>query len=93
MASEKVYRTSDLDAAAWCLAKGHRLLGVDISSRPRSFFVLNPEAASCVSEYHAGGTCIALDFAQALRELKAALHSPSMTNPMENPYARARRAQ
>ncbi len=68
-----VYRTSDLNVAAFLIALGHSLTSTARLDQRRVEFGFGAEARQDAARYFAGGSVPARAFATALRDLKAAL--------------------
>ena len=66
----------DLNIGAFLLVRGFRLESLERVGRRLAFrFSGEAEAQEAVQDYHHGGTVVARDFAQALKQLKDRLYS------------------
>jgi hypothetical protein len=65
------FQTTDLGLAAYLVARGHALLGVQGENGGRRVFLFPPEAREEASGFYAGGTVPARQYANAVRDLKA----------------------
>lgn len=72
---------SDLSVAAYLLAKGYRLEGLELLGSRYAFkFADDGSATHTVQEFSKGGMVEAVIFAEALKQLKNALYSAKYRN-------------
>jgi len=69
----KAYRTTDLHVAAFLIARGHRLVGIERSGRLQEF-CFDADAAGDVRHYFENAAIGSRDYGRALRNVKRALH-------------------
>jgi hypothetical protein len=69
------YRTTDLNVSAFLLATGHQLVGLEGTGQQK-MFLFHDGARDDVPKYFMGAKVTAREFAQALKTLKSALHTP-----------------
>lgn len=65
------YSTSDLNLAAFLMAKGYSLLRVEAAGGIRKVFYFAPDAQELTAEFYRNAPVPARAFANALRDLKA----------------------
>jgi hypothetical protein len=66
---------SDLNQAAYVLALNHPLIRAEGQTGSRHFFIFPSNAADDARRFYQGGMINARAFANALRDLKAIIHS------------------
>jgi hypothetical protein len=70
------YRTTDLNVAAFLVARGYTMTGIErLTDGRRGVFLFGPGARADVDQYFLNAPVGARDFAAALKNLKAALHA------------------
>ena len=78
------YLESDLSMASFLLARGFKLLGLELIGTRYSFKfedgAASGNAASAIQEYHKGALIPARDFAGAIQQLKGTLYAAKYQN-------------
>lgn len=79
-----MYLESDLNVAGFLVAKGHRLMGLELLGTRYSFQFESGtaplDAASTAQSYHKGAVIPAREFAAALQQLKNELYAAKYRN-------------
>lgn len=68
--TDRIYKTSELELAAYLKARGHRLLGAKLSGRYVSF-EFDEDASHGANNYFSGAQVCARDLFEAHRSLRA----------------------
>lgn len=71
---------TDLDAASFLVAHGHRLQGVEKAPTGLTVFRFNPDAAQLVASFYSGGLVSGQAMGAALRQLKKTIHTHEDTS-------------
>ncbi len=75
------YLESDLNMASYLLARGFKLLGLELVGTRYSFkFEDSGDAATATKEYRTGALISAREFAAAIQQLKSVLYQEKFRN-------------